>query len=104
TYTNAGYGTFTLCAPSSASSYCTKVQSDFTTVDDARGVSAPSLELLAEWPRMWASHVRMRYQRGSIFNIDFTTLFPHGYGKDVTPFETGDIERAEATAEFVIED
>ncbi|KAF9232374.1 beta-lactamase/transpeptidase-like protein [Melanogaster broomeanus] len=104
TYTNAGYGTFTLCAPSSASSYCAKVQSDFTTVDVARGASVPSLELLAEWPRTWASHVRMRYQQGSIFSIDFTTLFPHGYGKDVTPFETGHIEKAEATVEFVIED
>ncbi|KAF9233583.1 beta-lactamase/transpeptidase-like protein [Melanogaster broomeanus] len=104
TYTNAGYGTFTLCAPSSASSYCAMVHSDFTAVDNAQGNSGPSLELLAKWPRIASSHIRMRYQQGLMFNIDFTTLFPDGYGKDVTPFETGDIERSEVTAEFVIED
>ncbi|KAF9232372.1 beta-lactamase/transpeptidase-like protein [Melanogaster broomeanus] len=104
TYTNTGYSTLTLCAPSTASSYCAKVHSDFTAVDYAQGNSEPSLELLAEWPRIESSHIRMRYQQGFIFNIDFTALFPDGYGKDETPFETGDIERPDATAEFVIED
>ncbi|KIJ11027.1 hypothetical protein PAXINDRAFT_177403 [Paxillus involutus ATCC 200175] len=104
TYTNPGYGAFTLCSASSASSYCAKVRSDFAAVDYVQGDPGPRLELLAEWPRVWSSHVRLRYQQGSIFEIDFTSLFPNGYGKDTTPFETGESGTAEGTAEFVIED
>ncbi|KAF9230287.1 beta-lactamase/transpeptidase-like protein [Melanogaster broomeanus] len=104
TYTNAGYGTFTLCAPSSASSYCAKVQSDFTTVDDARGVSAPLSSYWQEWPRKWHRTSACDTSKAPSSTSTSRPYSPHGYGKDVTPFETGDIERAEATVEFVIED
>ena len=103
TYANPGYGSFTLCSPSSPSSYCAGVQSDFSVVDSVRG-NTGSKDLLAEWPRAWSSHVRLRHQQGSIFEIYFTSLYPNGYGKDTTPFETKETGSAEGLAEFVIED
>ncbi|KAF9233582.1 beta-lactamase/transpeptidase-like protein [Melanogaster broomeanus] len=106
TYTNAGYGTITLCAPSrsSTSSYCSKVQSDFTTVDNVQGNSVPLSSYSQNGLAYGHRTIRMRYQQGSIFQMYFTTLFPDGYGKDTTPFETGEIGTTEGTAEFVIED
>ncbi|KIJ64017.1 hypothetical protein HYDPIDRAFT_91246 [Hydnomerulius pinastri MD-312] len=104
TYSNPGYGAFTLCGSSSSSFYCSKVRSDFALVDKAQSSPDSSIELLAEWPRIWSSHIRMRYQQGSVFEVDFTSLFPSGYGKDSTPFETGEIGTSEGTAEFVVQD
>ncbi|KAH0826361.1 hypothetical protein J3R83DRAFT_5323 [Lanmaoa asiatica] len=88
----------------SASSYCAKVQSNFSVVDSVQGDVGPTGDLLAEWPRVWSSHVRMRHEQGSIFNIHFTSLYPNGYGKDTTPFETREIGPTEGLAEFVVED
>ncbi|KAG2362374.1 beta-lactamase/transpeptidase-like protein [Suillus spraguei] len=81
TYTDAGYGAITFCTPSGNSSYCQDVISDFATVDAGKSSAPQSVQLLAEWPR-------------------YTSLFPEGYGRDSTPFET---EFFEATAEFVVE-
>ncbi|KAF8557186.1 beta-lactamase/transpeptidase-like protein [Imleria badia] len=104
-YANPGYGSFTLCSPSSASSYCTNVRSNFSIVDAIQGKpSASSGDLLAEWPRVWSSHVRMRHQEGSIFEMHFTSLYPDGYGKDTTPFKTREVGTTEGMAEFVVKD
>ena len=104
-YTNPGYGSFTLCSPSSPSSYCTQVRSNFSIVDNVQGnPRAASSDLLAEWPRVCSSHVRLRHQTGSIFEIYFTSLYTHGYGKDTSPFETGEVGTPEGIAEFVVED
>ncbi|KAG8221711.1 beta-lactamase/transpeptidase-like protein [Butyriboletus roseoflavus] len=104
TFANPGYGSFTLCSPSSTSSYCVTVQSNFTIVDSVQGNAGNSEDLLAEWPRVWSSHVRMRHQQGSVFQIHLTSLYPNGYGKDTTPFETRGVGPAEGLAEFVVED
>ncbi|KAH7890288.1 beta-lactamase/transpeptidase-like protein [Phlebopus sp. FC_14] len=107
TYTNPGYGTLTLCSPASKSAYCSQVQQDFTAVDtaaqDGRSAQASTPELLAEWQRVWSSHIRMRYHHDLLFEIEFTSLFPNGYGKDTTPFETGEIGTSEGVVEFVVE-
>lgn len=104
THTNPGYGSFTLCAPSSASSYCADLRSNFTAVDSIQGSPSPSGELLAEWPRIWSSHVRMRARRGATFEFYLTTPYPNGFGKDGTPFERLDVGARERWAEFVAED
>lgn len=46
----------------------------------------------------------MRHQEGSIFQIYLTSLYPNGYGKDTTPFETSEVGTTEGLAEFVVED
>ncbi|KAH7929367.1 beta-lactamase/transpeptidase-like protein [Leucogyrophana mollusca] len=106
TYANPGYGAFTLCSPSSTSFYCTQVNSDFATVDAQAGSSTATPQLLAQWPRVWASHIRMEPERveGHTFRVGFTSLFPNGYGIDSTPFETAEVGTSEATVEFVVEE
>lgn len=103
TYTNLGYGTLTLCDPNDMSSYCSGVRADFAAVDGAYGNPSVSTELLAAWPRVWSTHVRMRHVQGTTFTPYMTSLFPKGYGEDSTPFETAEIGTATATAEFVID-
>ncbi|KAI6044606.1 beta-lactamase/transpeptidase-like protein [Pisolithus marmoratus] len=103
TYTNLGYGTLTLCSPSDMTFYCSGVRSDFAAVDGAHGRPSVAAELLAAWPRVWSSHVRVRHVQGTTFNLYMTSLFPKGYGKDSTPFET-EIGTSTATAEFVFGD
>lgn len=46
----------------------------------------------------------MRHQQGSTFQIYFTSLYPNGYGKDTTPFETAGVGPSNGLAEFVVED
>jgi hypothetical protein len=104
TYNSPGYGSFTFCSPSSSSSYCHKVITDFTVVDTAKSNAPSSPQLLAAWPRVWASHIRAMHQSGNKFLVQWTSLFPDGYGRDNTPFETAEIGTSEAPAEFVVED
>ncbi|KAG1846985.1 beta-lactamase/transpeptidase-like protein [Suillus subalutaceus] len=94
TYTNAGYGAITFCSPSGSSSCCQDVISDF----------AAPVQLFAAWPRIWSSHIRGVHRSGNTFVAQYTSLFPEGYGRDATPFETSEIGSSEVTAEFVVED
>lgn len=45
----------------------------------------------------------MRHQQGFVFGFYFATLYPSGYGKDATPFETWELG-TDGVAEFVVED
>jgi hypothetical protein len=104
TYVNAGYGPITFCSPSGNSPYCQDVISDFAAVDAGKSGAPQSVQLLAAWPRIWASHIRGVHLSGNTFNVQYTSLYPEGYGRDTTPFETAEIGTSEATAEFVVED
>jgi hypothetical protein len=101
TYFNAGYGHITFCSPSGNSSYCQEVISDFAAVDAGKSSAPQSVQLFAAWPRIWASHLRSVHLSGNTFLVHYTSLFPEGYGRDRTPFETA---VAGVTAEFVVED
>ncbi|KAG2045717.1 hypothetical protein BDR06DRAFT_1015375 [Suillus hirtellus] len=74
TYASAGYPPITFFSPS-GSSLCRKVERSSV-------VSAS----------------------GNTFVIQYTSLFPEGYGRDSTLFETAEIGTSEATADFVVED
>ncbi|KAG1880766.1 hypothetical protein F4604DRAFT_1510254, partial [Suillus subluteus] len=104
TYTNAGYGDITFCSPSDSSSYCQDVISDFAAVDAGKSGAPQPVQLFAAWPRIWSSHIRGVHRSGNTFVVQYTSLFPEGYGRDTTPFETSEIGSSEATAEFVVED
>ncbi|KAG2141566.1 beta-lactamase/transpeptidase-like protein [Suillus cothurnatus] len=101
TYINAGYGPITFCSPFGNSSYCQGVISDFAAVDAGKSSAPQSVQLFAAWPRIWTSHIRSVHLSGNTFVVRFASLFPEGYGRDRTPFET---TFAEVTAEFVVED
>lgn len=106
TYTNSGYGSFTLCTAYSTSQYCTEVLSNFTTVDSASSVPYTrnsAKELYASFPRLWSSHLRFVHLEGQKFHLEATNLFPEGYGRDKTPFEAmSDGSTGGVAVEFVV--
>ncbi|TFK57591.1 beta-lactamase/transpeptidase-like protein [Heliocybe sulcata] len=102
TYSNPGYGAFTICDPSSTSQYCSEVLTDFSAVDSV-SKRATEAQLYAGWPRIWSTHLRFVRQKDNEFEVIFTALFPRGYGPDSTPFETTETGEGQARAEFVVE-
>ncbi|KZT23833.1 beta-lactamase/transpeptidase-like protein [Neolentinus lepideus HHB14362 ss-1] len=102
TYSNPGYGAFTVCDPSSTSLYCSEVLADFAAVDSVIG-GVSGAYLYAAWPRIWSTHLRFIHRRDNEFELIFTALFPKGYGPDLTPFETTETGEGQGRAEFVVE-
>ncbi|TBU44391.1 beta-lactamase/transpeptidase-like protein [Dichomitus squalens] len=102
TYEDPLYGSITFCSPLSTSEYCIRVLEDFASVDSSlHSPSSPSL--LAAWPRVWSSHVRLRHSTGTTFALIFPRLFPQGYGKNTTPFEFYDSQISVGRVKFVVE-
>ncbi|KLO13808.1 beta-lactamase/transpeptidase-like protein [Schizopora paradoxa] len=106
TYHNPGYGSFTLCAPSSPSPYCEKVLDEFATVDKAQSVPLPpnssTPQLYAQWSRFWSTHIRMVHVECDTFDIAFTSLFPEGYGASKKPFEVFVMDNYAGQAKFLL--
>jgi hypothetical protein len=111
TYSDSGYGSFTLCDPSNSrnSSYCGQVLSDFATVDahNTNQSIRTQPQLFAKWSRLWSSHVRLVHAPSSEsehqFDVQLTAIFTEGFGVDKTPFELHEGGLGDATAEFVVE-
>jgi len=108
TYRNPGYGSFTLCAPSSSSHYCTKVLEDFAVIDNAQSAPLPpnssTPQLYAEWSRFWSSHIRVVHLEENTFEVGLTALFPQGYGANKTAFETFEMDAYAGQAKFVLDE
>ncbi|KAF8147802.1 beta-lactamase/transpeptidase-like protein [Mycena galopus ATCC 62051] len=103
TYSNLGYGNFTLCSPLfPTSSECLAVIQDFRIVDSAAGMPTPSLNLYSAWSRFWGSHLRFSPLTGNDYMVELLTLYVDGYGVDRTPFE--DVSDQIITARFMVED
>ncbi|KAJ7204677.1 beta-lactamase/transpeptidase-like protein [Mycena pura] len=109
TYTDPGYGNFTLCSPlfpGPSSRECQVVIDDFRAVDSAAGRFPDPVaffELYARWPRFWGSHLRLSPVPGSRdyeYAVQLTNLYPDGYGADRTPFE--DPASEDFVAKFVM--
>ncbi|KAH9919588.1 beta-lactamase/transpeptidase-like protein [Fomitopsis serialis] len=113
TYTNPGYGALILCSTQSTSHHCLSVLSSFapfispTPFPSPIPVPAPAPqttpELYAAWPRIWSTHVRLSHTAGTDFGLQFTALFPEGYGENRTAFETSETGESEGRAVFVLE-
>ncbi|KAF7983598.1 hypothetical protein HWV62_20499 [Athelia sp. TMB] len=43
-------------------------------------------QLLATWPTFWTSHARAIFLDKNRIVMEFSTLFPNGYGADISPF------------------
>ncbi|KAJ7873526.1 beta-lactamase/transpeptidase-like protein [Mycena olivaceomarginata] len=91
TYSNVGYGNFTLCSPAQTTSptspQCAGVVEDFAKVDMAAGKPSSSAELYSAWSRFWGTHLRLTPASGNDYVAQLTTLYVDGYGEDHTPFE-----------------
>ncbi|KAF8128763.1 beta-lactamase/transpeptidase-like protein [Mycena galopus ATCC 62051] len=88
TYSNLGYGNFTLCSPLFPTSpECLAVIQDFRTVNSAAGKPTPSLDLYGAWPRFWGSHLRLSSVSGNDYIFKLSTLYVDGYGIDRTPLK-----------------
>ncbi|KAI0334281.1 beta-lactamase/transpeptidase-like protein [Cubamyces sp. BRFM 1775] len=85
TYSSPGYGTFTLCSAQSTSNSCTSVLEDFASLGPLP-TSEP--HLYAAHKTILSTHVHLRHLHGDVFHVTFPALFPHGYGKDTSAFET----------------
>ena len=112
TYTNPGYGAVIFCTAQSTSHHCLTVLDSFgpfigqTPFPSPIPVPAPAPiapELYAVWPRLWSSHVRLTHRAAADFDLQFTTLFPHGYGANTTAFETAQSGESDGQVVFVLE-
>ncbi|KAJ7064936.1 beta-lactamase/transpeptidase-like protein [Mycena amicta] len=107
TYSDTGYGNFTLCTPLfSDDASCKDVLRDFLAVDGAAGkLPTYFFNLYAHWPRFWGTHLRLSPVQGTEdheYRVLLSSLYTAGYGDDETPFE--DPSSEEYTARFVMED
>ncbi|KAI0645138.1 beta-lactamase/transpeptidase-like protein [Trametes meyenii] len=100
TYTSRGHGTVTLCSSRSTSRYCSGVLADFSTLHT---LEDSPFGLYSVFKSVLSTHMRLRHLSGDTFTGEFTTLFPNGYGKDTTAFETFETGDAESTVVFSVE-
>ena len=104
TYRDSAYGDLTLCVPSSTSKLCADVLEAFAPIDAPGGLSSwPNDTLYAAFPSVWSTHIRLRHTAGGSFAVTLPALFPHGYGRNTTPFEYYESQVGVGRAEFVSE-
>jgi hypothetical protein len=94
TYTDAAYGSITLCARSSSSAHCCTVLEAFAATSKLEHD-----KLYAVWPRFRSGHLRVRPSAGL---FEPTSLFPVGYGRNTTAFEI--LTNADSSVEFDVGD
>ncbi|KAI0058940.1 beta-lactamase/transpeptidase-like protein [Artomyces pyxidatus] len=101
TYINHGYGTMVLCDASSTSQYCIDILSAYGLVDGVPPSTSHG-ELFTGLDTAWTSHARLAPIKDNEFIMRSTFLFPTGYGRNGTPFQT--IVKRTMKATFVVED
>ena len=73
-----------LCDSTSTTPYCLSVLDTITSLGRPENFKTG---LYAAFDSVWATHVRLAHFAGDVFNITFTAIMPHGFGRDKTPFE-----------------
>lgn len=102
-YHDEGYGTITLCAPTSAPSIeCTGVLHAFAPFYNTSSGAAES-SLYAAVSSLWISHLRLEHTAGDAFALHGSFLFPDGFGRDRSSFEMSETDGAGLVAEFLVE-
>ena len=97
-YSDPGYGELILCSRASDAPQCQQVLHDFASFDNPQ--SDASL-LYAVHSSVVSTHLRLRHTSGDSFKLEYTYLFPNGYGRDTSPFEWQD-PRQDYPVEFVL--
>jgi hypothetical protein len=100
TYCNAGYGSPVLCSVHSSSPSCKSVLDAFRSIDPSLSPNSTSIDLFASWAMLLSTHVRFIYTNDSNYLVSIGSIYPHGYGKNSTPFST---LAPSVMAEFVVE-
>ncbi|RPD53640.1 beta-lactamase/transpeptidase-like protein [Lentinus tigrinus ALCF2SS1-7] len=100
TYSAPGYPSITLVSPALTSSDTSSVLADFAPFD---GPDWPTHSLYGALSSVMSTHVRLQHLSGDTFVFHPTILFPNGYGRDTSAFETGVIY-VKGTAEFVVDE
>ncbi len=100
-YRAPGYNQISLCSPLRPSSDCKDVLSDFATLDSP---SSANHSLYSAFNSIWATHIRLQHFSGDVFNITFTALFPHGFGRNTSAFETAETSTSDGWVEFVVDE
>jgi hypothetical protein len=68
--------------------------------NDVRALSPNSPDLFTYWGAVWDKHGYFAYINGSSYTLLIGTIYPQGYGKNSTPFDT---LGSYATAKFAVE-
>ncbi|TFK90155.1 beta-lactamase/transpeptidase-like protein [Polyporus arcularius HHB13444] len=100
-YRAPGYNQISLCSPLSPSSDCKNVLADFASLDSP---SSANHSLYSAFNSIWATHIRLQHFSGDVFNITFTALFPHGFGRNTSAFETAETSTSDGWVEFVVDE
>lgn len=106
-YFDLGYGSLVLCAPTPMPMpECTSVLNALAPFRPVFNASTP--ELYAATPSVvWTSHFRFVHTHLDVFELRGTFLFPRGFGRDTTPFQSDDGGAmgggVVVTARFVVE-
>lgn len=98
-YHDPGYGSFTLCAPTSTTPQCKQYLSDWFSITPAHKPEPDTLYGGSD--RVWYHHLRLQRTNSSAgpggqglvesFFAQAVVIFPHGYGRNSTPFSTAEI-------------
>jgi hypothetical protein len=101
TYSSPGYPTLTLCDSHTDNdvSQCTDVLRAYSALEN---LDSHNTTLYFAWPSVWTSHGRLQRREGDQFQFTATYLFPEGYGKNKTGFETAVNSETRATVRFAI--
>ena len=99
-YAAPGYLPIRLCSATTPSKHCREVLSAFTALDPP---STRSRTLYAAFPVVWATHIRLSHFSGDAFNVTFTAVFPDGYGRNTSAFETAETGEGEGWVEFKVD-
>lgn len=106
TYHDPGYGNLTLCPPTPhPSDACAPVLASWSHFENVSDTSAPVLYTTLS--SVWAANAQLTHRDKDVFSLGATDLFPHGFGKDKSPFMLEDIDaidEAPLTVEFRVED
>jgi hypothetical protein len=97
-YHDAGYGTIRFYAPSDTCPEARSVLHEFA--EAGIDVSGSSQRLFARWARNGFTHFSLLHKEGNTFIPRAQSLFPQGYGKNTTPFETGTTGAPNSRFEF----
>lgn len=105
-YFDLGYGSLVLCAPTPMPMpECTSVLNALAPFHPVFNASTP--ELYAATPSVvWTSHFRFVHIHSDVFELRGTFVFPRGFGRDTTPFQSDDGGAnggGVVTAKFVVE-
>ncbi|KAI0087674.1 beta-lactamase/transpeptidase-like protein [Irpex rosettiformis] len=101
-YRSPGYSEVALCDPRTSTNDSRRCKEILGTYSKLEDVGATNGTLYFALPGVWVSHGRLAYDEGDYFQFTATYLFPDGYGRNKTAFESAVTPQTVGTARFVV--